>query len=338
LKIAKICKIVYETNKIVEFIGGLGMRKFFALSILFLSLMGCSKDSAFQGFADDSSRKATISDAQIALDNQDYDSVIADLIGMYHTTDPDPEISRLLGSAYMGKAGIDTTNVITFDGTPDYDLGADALTLAIEAVTNDTFTDETACNADTLVVLMTTSDGQYIDGHCVGDIITYVDKAKRVFELLDIYNINTPEDTIQCGIAAAAHYVLIMGNGTANALNVSLTTDDPVTGQVPAPINKKSYNLMRYHNPWDRNYYTNWSRVSTHAFFIPVPLSTYHTDLNMVNNAVNAITTQSPVRDNLDDFLREILQKPTGTIDENTISELTSLGIFDYINNQLVKE
>jgi hypothetical protein len=224
-------------------------------------------------------------------------------------------------------------------GNTAYDMSNDSLVLAVETVTSETFTSTTSCNVDTLVVLMTTSGGDYIDGHCVNDMMTYLDKAKRAFELLSIHGTGTPEDKIQGGIAAAVHLSMLMGNGTAWALNSSIGTSSEVLNKVPVPMNKKSYQLYRYHMPWNINLMPNWSRITTHAFFLPWPLENYQRDMMMVNNAVNAFTTDSTVKADLDNFLRDILQRESPeVIDDDYISSVSTSGITHYISEHLSAE
>lgn len=332
--------------------GGSGMKKFMTLSILLLSLMGCSKDSIFQGMADDTGRKAILEEAAIALDDQDYDTAISTLTEIYNTTDPDPEVSRLLGSAYMGKAGIDVTNLIEYSYDPDspyFEMGANSISLALASPPKDASQSivDTACSVQDLTVLMTTSGAQYINAHCTGDIIGYLNKAKRAFFLLHQADRQTSDDTIQYGIVSAVHFVMILGNATANSLNSTLMygPDQPYPNTslykpyaVPVPINMKAYYLLRYRVPWGLSFSGYWYKVSTHTLFAysySPQLDDYKEDLFNVHNAVKAfdsfINKENTVKNELDDFLRDILQNPTGNITD-AISTMTTTGIFDYID------
>ncbi|HNY66639.1 MAG TPA: hypothetical protein PKM41_14485 [Deltaproteobacteria bacterium] len=318
-----------------------------ASTLLILLLTGCSNDSVFRGMADDSSRDSTIEDAAIALDEQDYDSVINDLIGMYDTTNPDPEISRLLASAYMGKAGIDVTKFIGFEpeGEEDiFDIFSHALNLGPSAFKpNDHTTSEIGeCNIEDLTVLLTSSGGKFIDGHCVAGMMSYLDKAKRALYLLHTTNRNTPDDTIQYGIVSAFHFAIVIGNDTADALNITLGTLDPKPGNVPIPLNKRAYYLYRNVPIWSYHYNMSWSRISTHSHaFGYEPLSLYQEDLFNMLNAVEAfdlvITGDNEVKGNLESLLRDILQNPDGDI-ENSILTMTTAGITGYIQNVLSVE
>lgn len=329
------------------------MKIIMALSILLLSLTGCSNDSIFQGMANDSGSKATLEDAAIALDDQDYDKVISTLIEIYDTTNPDPEVSRMLGSAYMGKAGIDVTNLITYStysqdiDSPYFEMVANSLILALTPPSADTSINNADCSVQDLTVLMTTDGGQYINGHCSGGVIDYLNKAKRTFYLLHQAGKQTTNDTIQYGIVSAVHFVMILGNATANSLNSTLIygpeqavpkPDLYKPDTVPVPINKKAYNLLRYHKPWFvLNYVTKWPEVKTHTFFkydYSPQLNAYKEDLFNIDNALTAfdsvITNQNSVRDELDNFLRDILQNPEEDITDS-ISTMTTQGLFDYI-------
>jgi len=335
----------------LETSGGSGMIKFVTLSILLLSLMGCSKDSIFQGMADDDNRKAAIEEAAIAIDDRDYDTAISGLVEIYNTTDPDPEVSRLLGSAYMGKAGIDVTNLIDYSydaDSPYFNMGASSLSLALSPPPKDAsqLITDTECNVQDLTVLMTTSGAQYINAHCIGDIIDYLDKAKRAFHLLHQADRQTSDDTIQYGIASAVHFVTALGKATADSLNRTLVygPDQPYPNPtlykpyaVPIPIDMKAYNLLRYHLPWGISVSSRWTHVSSHTLFMYAyspQLDDYKDDLYNIHNAVTAfdsvVTKDNTVRNELDDFLRDVLQNPEGDITDY-ISTMTTNGIFEYI-------
>ena len=202
------------------------MKNFLASTLLILLLAGCSNDSVFQGMADDDGRDATIEEAAIALDDQDYDTVISSLIGMYDTTNPDPEVSRLLASAYMGKAGIDVTRFIGFEPEAEediFDIIASSFSLSPSSwIPSDSDTTDYECNIEDLTVLMTSSGGEFINGHCIDGMISYLNKSKRALYLLHSTNRNTPDDTIQYGIVSAFHFAVLIGNDTAYALNSTL--------------------------------------------------------------------------------------------------------------------
>lgn len=308
------------------------MKNFLASTLLILLLAGCSNDSVFQGMADDDGRDSTIEEAAIALDEKDYDSVISDLIGMYDTTNPDPEVSRLLASAYMGKAGIDVTRFIGFEPETDediFDIIANSLSLSPSPwIPDDSDTEDYECNIEDLTVLMTSSGGRFIDGHCIDGMISYLDKAKRVFYILHITDRYTPDDTIQYGIVSAFHFSILLGDNTADVL-----------GPVFIPINKRAYYLLRNEILWSVNYSANWPKISNndHTFY-SIPLSAYQEDLLNVYFAVEAfdsiITGQNDVKDNLDNLLRDILQNPAGDI-ENSILTMTTAGITTYLDDVL---
>ncbi|HOM29653.1 MAG TPA: hypothetical protein PLS81_09360, partial [Deltaproteobacteria bacterium] len=80
-------------------------------AVVFAALVvsACSNDSAFEGISEKSGRDARVVDAQASLDGRNYDAAIDDLELIYTTTALDAEVSRMLASAYMGRAGIDFT-------------------------------------------------------------------------------------------------------------------------------------------------------------------------------------------------------------------------------------
>jgi hypothetical protein len=319
------------------------MKKILALGILFLSLIGCSTDSTFQGMADDSTRDAVISDASIAIDEQNYDEAINNLEEIYNTNYPDPDVSRLLGSAYMGKAGLDVTSFIAFENDPLLDNIFDIANTTF--ILNDSpwypsYSGNTTptCDTEDLTVLMTSSGGQFIDGHCIDGMIGYLDKAKRVFYVLQNKNMSNPYDDIQYGIVSAIHFALLIGNDTADALNPTLSTGNPIPGEVPVPLNKRAYYLLRTTAIWSNLYNANWNKISgnSHSFY-STPLSYYQEDLLIMNGALEAydtLGTQDYVKDDLEILIRDILQDPAGDISDS-ISTWTTAGITSYIQNVL---
>ena len=322
------------------------MKKILALSFLVLLIAGCSNDSVFQGMADDSTRDAKKADAAIALDNKQYDAVIDSLAELYNTNALDPQVSRLLGSAYMGKAGIDATGFIGYESDSEndiFDIVRSSLLLNPSPwIPNNSDTSTLSCNVEDLTVLMTSSGGDYIDGHCVDSIIEYLDKAKRIFYVLQYKNMATPSDRIQYSILSAIHFGMLIGNDTARALNPSLNSSNPTPGSVPVPINKSAYYLLRNEQIWSRSYSGNWDIISNsdHTFY-RTPLNYYQEDLLIMNDALKAYedlgVEDDFVKDDIESLLRNILQNPSGDL-EDAINTMTTAGITSYIQNVLSVE
>jgi len=318
------------------------MKKIILVSILAITLLGCSNDSLLEGLADDSSLEATIEAAAMDLDDGNYDSVIASLTALYTTTAPDPEIARLLASGYMGKAGIDFTNFIFYstDGDADsFDIVEALLYLYIVPEDEDESDDEFPCNASNRTVLIVEDDASFIDGHCVGEVIEYLDNAKDIFYAMKNVGLASTDDLFQLSIASIVHYVIIVGNKTAVALNKTLDLPDDndryEPGLIPVPINKAAYKT--YFENFTIDY--DWARLDSTDFEEDNgdSLTTYQEDMVNVVNAIQAITTASQnknndLNDELDEFLREVTGITTGDITENVIRvSLTPEGLYNYI-------
>jgi|GEM_PF-502079 len=321
------------------------MKKIMIASILMLSFFGCSNDSVFEGLSDDSSMEATLEQAAIDLDDGNYEEVINSLAGIYTTTALDPEVARLLASGYMGKAGIDLTNFIFYsadDEADNFDSIEATLSLYLAPEDEDEDDDEPACNVSNGSVLIVDGDGVFIDGHCIEEMIYSLDRAKEIISDLQAAELDTPGDHIQLGLTAAVHYVFIVGNTTADALNTTLRYPEGDNrykpGSVPVPINKEAYRLYKYSDDYD---YT-WYDVDAEDFYEQDNdgdgLTRYQEDLINVYDAIHAIdqaiSQPNEIRDELEEFLREVLSMPTGEITDDTIIEtVTSTGIFEYIDN-----
>lgn len=326
--------------------------------VLLLFLSGCSNDSAFEGIADDSGRKAVIEEAAIALDDQDYATAVQLLTEVYTTTSPDPRVSRLLSSAYMGRAGFDFVSLIEYPAQKErenFDMVADSLLLALAPVPKDD-KDKSSCSmADRAVlVLLDESDrfyadyphAQFIDGRCIGDLIGSLEEARYILDVLIRANRHAPDDEILLGVASAVHFIFYTGNKVADGLNRTLSFPDPEKhepGIVPVPINKEAY--LYYINFYGGIQYS-WSSVDEGDFRDETTdditeANTYQEDLIDVYRAVQAFRRATPeqndVRDALQDFLACTLGRQGATIDEfgeiDIISTMTTAGVFNLVNS-----
>jgi len=324
------------------------MKKIMIASILMLSFFSCSNDSVFEGLSDDSSMEATLEQAAIDLDDGNYEEVINSLAGIYTTTALNPEVARLLVSGYMGKAGIDVTNFIFYSADEEadnFDSIEETLSLYLAPEDEDEDDDEPACNAADRTVLIIDGDGVFIEGYCIEEMIEYLNNAKEIILDLQSAELDTPEDYIQLGLTSAVHYVFIIGNATADALNNTLDfslVENQKPGLVPAPINKEAYGQYKSASSSDYEWNHNWSRVDPSDFDEQDDdgdgLTRYQEDLINVKDAIHAIdqaiSQPNEIRDELEEFLREVLSMPTGEITDDTIIEtVTSTGIFEYIDN-----
>ncbi len=328
------------------------MKTITTMLVLFLFLSGCSNDSTFEGISDDSSHDAIIEEAAIALDDQDYATTVLLLTEVYNTTSPDPRVSRLLSSAYMGRAGVDFVSLIRYSGLVeqgDFDMVQESLSLFPAPIPEDN-NNESMCTAEdrTVLIFLDETDpdnaeylnAQFIDGHCMGDLIDNLEEAQYVLRVLKDTNRHTLDDEIQLGVASATHFVYYTGTRVADGLNKSLANQDPekhVPGLVPVPINTEAYRYYREERfSFDQN---TLSMLKGEAFREEnlglLLLNTYQRDLIDVYDAVQAFDRATPeqndVRDALQDFLACVLDREGATIselDENDIiSTMTTAGV-----------
>jgi hypothetical protein len=142
---------------------------------LFLCLAGCN---AFESAADDSSYEADIEEAQEALDSGDYQKAINILAPGYNASSPDPVATRILASAYMGKAGMDLTNVVESSGSDDRD-NFDVITSALTFdVTTSSSAEEVSGKA------YSSSEGLYIPQESAGEFLGYLEEAQDCLDAL----------------------------------------------------------------------------------------------------------------------------------------------------------
>ncbi len=327
--------------------------------VLLLFLSGCSNDSAFEGIADDSGRKAVIEEAAMALDDEDYASAIQMLTEIYTTTSPDPRVSRLLSSAYMGWAGVDFVRLIEFSGQEereDFEMVASSLSLSpVSSLDNMS----TCSIADRTVMIMLNESNpdnedylgaQFIDGHCIGGLLEGLERAQYILNILINANRHSLDDEIQLGVASAAHFVFYIGNRVADALNRTLVKSDPedrLPGLVPIPINKDAYRFYtaeKFSN--DQSLLSVMEEEDFREEHLGLlSLNTYQEDLINVYYAVRAFERATPeqndVRDTLQDFLActlNLSDTPASEIDVNDIiSTMNTTGVFNLVSGLSAK-
>jgi hypothetical protein len=307
------------------------MRGFFLGLLSLILFTACSNDSILQGISQssDSSHDAIIEDARMALDDSDYEQVISDLSVMYNTTTPggiDPEVARLLASGYMGKAWVDVTYFVGSAASDPFDIMASAIfSSKITSIDND---------SDGIVEL-------YIDGTLMPGLITDISTAKRILEVLRRENLATDDDAIQLGIASAVHFIMYVGDKTADALNSTLhlpNEENHQPGIVPVPISTNAFKYYKssnsYKNLWN-TYIINDSsgfRDTTAGGSTP----SYQEDLININHAVIAFSRAYPgsneMKDKLNTFLYSALNENTGTtITDALIMTYATDGISTYV-------
>ncbi|HXK48394.1 MAG TPA: hypothetical protein PLT09_13180 [Deltaproteobacteria bacterium] len=287
--------------------------------LIFLFIAGCSNDSIFEGMSQNSSHDATIEEAALALDKGDYDTVVSDLASIYTTSSVDPQVGRLLASAYMGQTGVDITCLIAHSTSSGLDpLDAMASLLSSADIT-------------------TTNDQDYIDGTLMSDYLNAIIDAKDVLELLVDYGKASDDDVIQLGIASAVHFVLYIGNQTADALNKTLdyadtSKQDP--GSVPVPMNCPAY---QYYYSGGDGY--SWSRVDSSDYEKTAAsgsATSYQQDLLNISRAVIAFSNAYPGENSMKGSLNAFLSSALGVdadsdITDDLIMTYTSDGVNAYV-------
>jgi len=287
--------------------------------LIFLFIAGCSNDSIFEGMSQNSSHDATIEEAALALDEGDYDTVVSDLASIYTTAAIDPQVGRLLASAYMGQTGVDLTSLITHSTGSGIDP-LDAMTSMLSS-------------AD----ITTTDDQDYIDGTLMSDYLNAIIDAKDVLELLVEYGKAAEDDVIQLGIASAVHFILYIGNQTADALNKTLdyadaSKQDP--GSVPVPMNCAAY---QYYYSGGDGY--SWSRVDSSDYEKTAAsgsTTSYQQDLLNISRAVIAFSNAYPGENSMKVSLNAFLSSALGVdadsdITDDLIMTYTSDGVNAYV-------
>ncbi|MDT8272803.1 MAG: hypothetical protein RRA35_06390 [Desulfomonilia bacterium] len=289
-------------------------------ALLIVCMAGCSSDSVLQGIADDESRIAYIEEAAIALDAADYDTALRILEPLYNETSPDPEVARIISSAYAGKAGIDMLTLIENADNPSYS------------------------NFDYPSSAFTPLQGpRYISGQSIDARIASLENAREPLIALVEHDLASLNDEVRLGIISTVHLMLTVGNRVAKVIyRFSPGDRGYVEGGIPVPINTDALKEYREtggsflsETQWARLTLTSF--VQTDSLGVPLSPSSYQEDLFYMNDAVDAFAERPlqdhDIRDRLEEFLRELLDLPTGAItDEVILESFTSERIFAYID------
>jgi hypothetical protein len=289
-------------------------------AIILLLLSACSQDSLLEGISQDSGKDAKVEQARIDLDNSNYDQVISDLSSIYNTTAINPDVAQLLASAYMGKAGIDLTIFIANSSSSGIDP-YNAVTSMISS------SDVTVSN-----------NGRYIDGTLMTDYLENISLAEEILQVLVEKGKASNDAKIQLGVASAVHFVMNVGNMTADGLNTTLKlipVSNRKPGTVPVPINTTALHLYTLSSEY------HWSSINPSTYVDSTSngaISSFDNDLLNIHNAIVAFSEAYPktnrMRDHLNAFLYSALGiEPEVPITNELIMAYTSTGLNNYVQN-----
>lgn len=310
------------------------MKKLICLVIpfVFLFFYGC-ESNVMDPVADDSSTAADLEEAKIALDDGNYDKSIRLMENHYDADNPDPEVARVLSSAYMGKAGVDLTYIIEFSGAENqqsYDVIANALAHETTADMNK------SSEALTAAAVMGNEESQingprYIDQEIIAGLLTAMSAAKATLQdLMDYFTENDllPEDddTVKLGMASALDFIMKVSEAVVE-----------ITG-TNAPINSAAYAQVFSTADPDILLDNLESYLSLHPEITGILID----DLINVKNAIvvmiDIIGADEDITDDFDQFIRNILGLDNFTPVTDTIirEHLTAQRIVEFVRTELI--
>ncbi len=275
-------------------------------TVILLLLSACSQDNIFQGISQDSSRDSKIEQARVDLDNSNFDQVISDLSSIYTTqalVPIDPTVGQLMASAYMGKAGIDLTILIsnsTSSGLKPFDVMASMISSSNVTIKN---------------------TGEYIASSLMPNILSSLTSAKEPLQIMREQGTATPDDKIQLGFASAADFIMFMGNAT-NLVNIPINTSAYTTGGLSG-VGPRNFAVITTSGGIP-SYQTDLININNAVIAFsqayPNPAETVKT---------NGLYTS------LNDFLYDILSSALGTTSDETVTDdlikqCTSAGLYNY--------
>ncbi|HPC46957.1 MAG TPA: hypothetical protein PLW83_02850 [Deltaproteobacteria bacterium] len=313
------------------------MTRYLMTAFAALLLLGaCSNDSVFEGISENTDRDAILEDSSSALSRGDYSYVISCLGVVYTTTAIDPEVSRLLASAYMGRTGLDFTlfmrHITGSSSTHPFDVVASMISSPYGTTTGS----ERYLSGNAV-------EGKKEDGTAYEiDLLETISRARRILETLETAGLASDDDIIQLGFASAAHFILHVGNQTANSLNTTFRYYSQPSlwkyGTVPVPINTYAYHYYKTSQSTDFKY--RWYLVDPASYrerTLGGEPTTCQKDLLSIRDAIEAFDRSYPgqndLRDALDAFLRSALGVTDGAdISDSLILAYSSSGVYAFVN------
>ncbi|MGC9325348.1 MAG: hypothetical protein ACP5G0_11435 [Desulfomonilia bacterium] len=315
------------------------------LLLLLIILSNCSSDSAFEGLSNDSSEAADLEKAALAIDDADYETAITILSDRFNEDSPDPDVARLLASAYMGKAGIDAITLL--ENSTDQTYSAfDYFSTSLDLEPVPEFEGATCSAEDRTVLIIDTTDNYYalyIDWDCVSDLIELLTTAQDILRNLDQSGASTDDDKIKLGIISAAHFILSVGKAVTIQIfsRYDYVYQRIAPGEGPVPINKDAYRI--YQIPASFLSVYDWSKLTPNAFVEKdetgkeIFPKSYQQDMIDLKNAVDAFIAanpeQSEICDRIETLLLEVLNQPEEEItDELILETLTPERLYAYLD------
>lgn len=298
------------------------------LIVILFAFYGC--DSNMLGsIANDSSDAAVIEEATIALNDGNYDEAIDLLEGKFDPASPDPEVGRILASAYMGKAGIDLTYIIENSesgGDDSFDSIASALSLEVTSQAQAASFVQAKAEAST--------DPRFIVTSSVATLLTYLADSQEILNaLVDYYTDNNitahDDDVVQLGMASALHFIMQIGYCAGDSRNYN------------TPVNKYAYQEVF---PDDQDWVTLLIALAAYIDSHSDVILSLQEDLSNVYAAVVVLITNNgaddDVADEFNDFMRELLGLSDSAGQNEILAAIDNLDgsmITNYIANELLE-
>jgi len=273
---------------------------FLLLGIL-LCLAGCDSNM-LEAISDDSSSSAKFTEANMALDDGNYQKVINILEPGYDASNPDPETVRLLASAYMGLAGVDLTYVL--ENSEESEDGSF----------------DTIASALSLTVTGQNSGARFIPAGSADDMLANLEQARDYLnDLMNYYGglglSPDQDDTVQAGMVSAMHFIIQMGAAASN-----------VTGE-NIPLNKAAYREV-FHDDPDLD-----TLLDAFADSLDPESESLQEDLTDVSGAVVTLVEVQGADEELAEEFNEFLAELLGGGSINTFSGQRAA---DYVYSQLL--
>ncbi len=286
------------------------MKKLFPILalILLLALTGCNM---FESLSDDSSSEAELEEAQMALNDGDYQKVIDMLAPGFNASNPDPATTRLLASAYMGRAGFDLTYILENSDQDEDRESLDVITSALHLYT----TTDNAMSESVEYKSLSGSTPLYIDIESVIVLFSNIEEAQRCLQAL-VNAYGDDDDKVQLGIVSAVHFILEIGLVAAEATSTEVVTRN-------LPINKYAYREIF---PTGGN--TTVADLTAFAASITGDtdlLSSLKNDLTYVSTAVDVLILRAGADEDISEEFNDFLKDLFGLDRSVTSSDINAL-------------